>query len=188
MSPQHLVLWLSWWCEFKRDLELDFCSKVSQYLLPQVMQGLAKAIAWDGEGATCLIEVCIVSLNLASNWSCVWNLVIRLLSLLCRWQWLVQIMRQMQQRLHALLHLLHLSRHDISATYLIFSLCWFHKKKNLIHCQKWLQSAVYGRDPNWGRIAAAAGYAGVPFLPNSLQILLGDILLMDEGQPLPFDR
>jgi len=25
----------------------------------QVMQGLAKAIAWDGEGATCLIEVCI---------------------------------------------------------------------------------------------------------------------------------
>ena len=25
----------------------------------QVMQGLAKSIAWDGEGATCLIEVCI---------------------------------------------------------------------------------------------------------------------------------
>ena len=24
----------------------------------QVMQGLAKAIAWDGEGATCLIEGC----------------------------------------------------------------------------------------------------------------------------------
>ena len=23
----------------------------------QVMQGLAKSIAWDGEGATCLIEV-----------------------------------------------------------------------------------------------------------------------------------
>ena len=25
----------------------------------KVMQGLAKSIAWDGEGATCLIEVCI---------------------------------------------------------------------------------------------------------------------------------
>jgi len=24
------------------------------------MQGLAKSIAWDGEGATCLIEVCFL--------------------------------------------------------------------------------------------------------------------------------
>lgn len=50
------------------------------------------------------------------------------------------------------------------------------------------QAAVYGRDPNWGRIACAAGYAGVPFNPNALQISLGDILLMDRGQPILFDR
>ncbi|XP_019169150.1 PREDICTED: arginine biosynthesis bifunctional protein ArgJ, chloroplastic isoform X4 [Ipomoea nil] len=49
------------------------------------------------------------------------------------------------------------------------------------------QAAVYGRDPNWGRIACAAGYAGIPFNPNKLQISLGDTLLMDGGQPLPFD-
>ncbi|KAK6231465.1 hypothetical protein SCA6_001538 [Theobroma cacao] len=73
--------------------------------LDAVMQGLAKSIAWDGEGATCLIE-----------------------------------------------------------------------------------AAVYGRDPNWGRIAAAAGYSGISFDPNNLQILLGDIMLMDGGQPLAFDR
>ena len=30
-------------------------------------------------------------------------------------------------------------------------------------CLLFVQAAVYGRDPNWGRIAAAAGYAGVPF-------------------------
>ncbi|KAI8560455.1 hypothetical protein RHMOL_Rhmol04G0256700 [Rhododendron molle] len=49
-------------------------------------------------------------------------------------------------------------------------------------------AAVYGRDPNWGRIACAAGYAGIPFDANKLRISLGDILLMDGGQPLPFDR
>nr|GMD06983.1 arginine biosynthesis bifunctional protein ArgJ, chloroplastic isoform X1 [Ipomoea batatas] len=49
------------------------------------------------------------------------------------------------------------------------------------------QAAVYGRDPNWGRIACAAGYAGIPFNPNKLRISLGDTLLMDGGQPLPFD-
>ncbi|KVI09474.1 hypothetical protein Ccrd_012132 [Cynara cardunculus var. scolymus] len=76
-----------------------------QMCLDAVMQGLAKSIAWDGEGATCLME-----------------------------------------------------------------------------------AAIYGRDPNWGRIACAAGYAGIPFDSNALRIALGDILLMDGGQPLPFDR
>ena len=50
------------------------------------------------------------------------------------------------------------------------------------------QAAVYGRDPNWGRIAAAAGYAGVPFQMDKLRISLGEFSLMESGQPLPFDR
>lgn len=50
------------------------------------------------------------------------------------------------------------------------------------------QAAVYGRDPNWGRIACAAGYAGIPFNSDKLRISLGDIVLMEAGQPLPFDR
>lgn len=51
-----------------------------------------------------------------------------------------------------------------------------------------VKSAVFGRDPNWGRIAAAAGRAGVPFNPEELAIDLGPIPLMRGGQPLPFDR
>ncbi|WP_088890683.1 bifunctional ornithine acetyltransferase/N-acetylglutamate synthase [Leptolyngbya ohadii] len=50
------------------------------------------------------------------------------------------------------------------------------------------KSAVFGRDPNWGRIAAAAGRAGVPFEQGSLRVQLGDFVLMEQGQPLPFDR
>ena len=51
-----------------------------------------------------------------------------------------------------------------------------------------VKSAIFGRDPNWGRIAAAAGRAGVNFDQNQLRIELGDYVLMDQGQPLPFDR
>ncbi|MED6187424.1 hypothetical protein PIB30_076322 [Stylosanthes scabra] len=51
-----------------------------------------------------------------------------------------------------------------------------------------VKSAVYGRDPNWGRIAAAAGYSGVAFHQNKLRVELGDILLMVGGEPQSFDR
>ncbi len=51
-----------------------------------------------------------------------------------------------------------------------------------------VKSAIFGRDPNWGRIAAAAGRAGVNFCQDQLRIELGNYLLMDQGQPLPFDR
>lgn len=47
---------------------------------------------------------------------------------------------------------------------------------------------MYGRDPNWGRIACAVGYAGIHFDPNNLNISLGNIPLMNSGQPLQFDR
>lgn len=51
-----------------------------------------------------------------------------------------------------------------------------------------VKSAIFGRDPNWGRIAAAAGRAGVKFDQENLQIQLGNFLLMENGQPLKFDR
>ncbi|KAH9735855.1 Arginine biosynthesis bifunctional protein ArgJ [Citrus sinensis] len=98
-------------------------AKQLQACLDAVMQGLAKSIAWDGEGATCLVEVRVTGANSEAE--------------------AAKIARS---------------------------------------------AAVYGRDPNWGRIAAAAGYAGVSFYQNKLRILLGDSLLMDGGQPLPFDR
>lgn len=51
-----------------------------------------------------------------------------------------------------------------------------------------VKSALFGRDPNWGRIAAAAGRSGVNFDPSLLDITLNGLDLMKKGTPLPFDR
>jgi glutamate N-acetyltransferase/amino-acid N-acetyltransferase len=50
-----------------------------------------------------------------------------------------------------------------------------------------VKTAVFGADPNWGRIVSAAGYAGVPFEEEQLSLWLGDLLLYDAGTPQPFD-
>jgi glutamate N-acetyltransferase/amino-acid N-acetyltransferase len=50
-----------------------------------------------------------------------------------------------------------------------------------------VKTALFGADPNWGRIVSAAGYAGVPFAEKDLSLRLGDFLLYDKGTPLPFD-
>jgi glutamate N-acetyltransferase/amino-acid N-acetyltransferase len=50
-----------------------------------------------------------------------------------------------------------------------------------------VKTAVFGADPNWGRIVSAAGYAGVPFEEEQLSLWLGDMLLYDAGTPQPFD-
>lgn len=51
-----------------------------------------------------------------------------------------------------------------------------------------VKSAAFGNDPNWGRVAAAAGRAGIPFDSRRLDIYLGEFLLMQAGMPLAFDR
>uniref|UniRef100_R7W6C9 Arginine biosynthesis bifunctional protein ArgJ, chloroplastic n=1 Tax=Aegilops tauschii TaxID=37682 RepID=R7W6C9_AEGTA len=51
-----------------------------------------------------------------------------------------------------------------------------------------VKAAVFGRDPNWGRIACSVGYSGIHFDADQLDISLGVIPLMKNGQPLPFDR
>lgn len=100
-------------------------------MLTAVCQHLARAIARDGEGATCLIEVQVSGAT------------------------------------------------DEKAA---------SQAAKTIAGSSLVKAAVFGRDPNWGRIAAAAGRAGVPFDQENLQIKLGDFLLMENGQPLPFDR
>jgi glutamate N-acetyltransferase/amino-acid N-acetyltransferase len=45
------------------------------------------------------------------------------------------------------------------------------------------KTAFFGQDANWGRIACAAGYAGVPFSPERLSIFLGDLEVVHEGLP-----
>lgn len=100
-------------------------------MLTAVCQHLAKAIARDGEGATCLIEVMVTGAPDET------------------------------------------SAQQVAKTIAGSSL---------------VKSAIFGRDPNWGRIAAAAGRAGVPFQQENLQIKLGEFLLLEKGQPINFDR
>lgn len=47
-----------------------------------------------------------------------------------------------------------------------------------------VKTAVYGRDPNWGRILAAAGSTEFPIDPFSVKIYMGNHLLYD-GKPHP---
>src|SRR5262249_40531579 len=42
-----------------------------------------------------------------------------------------------------------------------------------------VKTAVFGADPNWGRIVSAAGYAGVDFDDDNMSLWLGDILLYE---------
>jgi glutamate N-acetyltransferase / amino-acid N-acetyltransferase len=100
-------------------------------MLTAVCQYLAKAIARDGEGATCLIEVRVSGTSTDKE------------------------ARQIAR--------------EIAGSSL-------------------LKAAIFGHDPNWGRIAMAAGKAGVPFDQNNLAVRLGEIQLMAHGQPLTFDR
>jgi len=111
--------------------EMGAAAEKLEAMLTQVCQHLAKAIARDGEGATCLIEVEVTGAPDA------------------------QAARQ------------------IAKTIVGSSL---------------VKSAIFGRDPNWGRIAGAAGRAGIPFEQENLRIQLGDFLMMENGQPLVFDR
>ena len=46
-----------------------------------------------------------------------------------------------------------------------------------------VKTAVHGADPNWGRILAAAGRAGVAFQLNEVAIRIGPVVLFSEGCP-----
>ena len=50
-----------------------------------------------------------------------------------------------------------------------------------------VKTAVFGADPNWGRVVSAAGYSGVQFDEKDLSLWMGDLPLYRSGTPLPFD-
>jgi glutamate N-acetyltransferase / amino-acid N-acetyltransferase len=50
-----------------------------------------------------------------------------------------------------------------------------------------VKTAIFGADPNWGRIVSAAGYAGVPFKEEHLSLWLDETLLYHNGAPQPFN-
>ncbi len=49
------------------------------------------------------------------------------------------------------------------------------------------KDSVFGCDPNWGRIIAAAGDANVPVQPAKVEIILREVLARD-GMEVPFDE
>lgn len=56
-----------------------------------------------------------------------------------------------------------------------------------------VKTAIHGRDANWGRIACALGYSGVPFDSSLTDISIssptvGNIELMKKGTPIIFDE
>jgi glutamate N-acetyltransferase / amino-acid N-acetyltransferase len=56
-------------------------------------------------------------------------------------------------------------------------------RKVASECAKSLlvKAAVHGRDPNWGRLMAAAGMAGVAFDPDKVEIKIGKVMVVKKG-------
>jgi len=51
-----------------------------------------------------------------------------------------------------------------------------------------VKTAFAGADPNWGRVFAAAGRAGVKFDPALVEITMAGIKVLRKGQPLDFNE
>jgi len=50
-----------------------------------------------------------------------------------------------------------------------------------------VKTALFGNDPNWGRILAAAGRSGVTFDPEGVEITLAGTVVYSRGAPAEFD-
>ncbi len=54
-----------------------------------------------------------------------------------------------------------------------------------------VKTAMFGRDPNWGRVLAAMGRSGVKFDTDKVDLYLGNeeesVQMLDQGKPLEFD-
>jgi len=51
-----------------------------------------------------------------------------------------------------------------------------------------IKTAIFGSDPNWGRIAMAAGRAGVDFEARRMDIILGGLTVFEAGEPAQFSQ
>jgi glutamate N-acetyltransferase / amino-acid N-acetyltransferase len=48
-----------------------------------------------------------------------------------------------------------------------------------------VKTAIYGTDPNWGRIVGAIGYSGVAVEPNAIKVAIGPYNVFENGLPCP---
>jgi glutamate N-acetyltransferase / amino-acid N-acetyltransferase len=58
-----------------------------------------------------------------------------------------------------------------------------HRIAQSVATSSLVKTALFGQDPNWGRIIAAVGYAGVPLNANRIKISLNDSVLFNNGLP-----
>ena len=118
-------------------IALNAGDKIDKKFLPIIQSGidivcknLAKHIARDGEGATCLLEVLVKGTKNTNN-----------------------------------------------AISIAKSIC----NSSLV------KTAVHGCDPNWGRIIAAAGNAGIKFKLDHVDLYLGEFQILEKGKLKSYD-
>lgn len=51
-----------------------------------------------------------------------------------------------------------------------------------------VKTAVYGEDPNWGRIVSAVGYSGISIDTEEIQVKIGPIEVVYKGMPAQFSE
>jgi glutamate N-acetyltransferase/amino-acid N-acetyltransferase len=56
-----------------------------------------------------------------------------------------------------------------------------HRIADTIAHSNLLKTALFGEDANWGRILAAAGRAGVPIEPGTIDVYFADVLMVKSG-------
>jgi len=51
-----------------------------------------------------------------------------------------------------------------------------------------VKTALHGGDPNWGRILAAVGRSGARFSPDNVSLDVGNLRIVDKGQPTSYSE
>ena len=51
-----------------------------------------------------------------------------------------------------------------------------------------VKSAVYGADPNWGRVMMALGRSGAAVSEEKVDLFVNGVFIMESGKPVPFHR
>lgn len=51
-----------------------------------------------------------------------------------------------------------------------------------------VKTAVYGGDPNWGRVIMALGQSGVDVELSKIDLSIGNVAILESGRPLPFNE
>jgi glutamate N-acetyltransferase/amino-acid N-acetyltransferase len=51
-----------------------------------------------------------------------------------------------------------------------------------------VKTALFGADPNWGRVLCAIGYSGATVDPDRVVLSFGGMRVLENGLPLPFDE